>query len=81
MKIELTNQEVEMIVTGLQMRMAKIETGDVNLRAIDAENMNQHRDPKALNRMDRPVKINALTVSQMKFIVHSEDLIDRLRKR
>lgn len=53
MKLEMTQQEREDLVLGLQIRLAVIETGDPVLRANDAINMGKHKLVKALSPEQR----------------------------
>lgn len=64
-KIELTKEEKEMIIVGLNMRRNYIETGNVNCSASNAEVV------KGLN-------INPLSVDQMRLIIKTEELINKL---
>lgn len=49
MKLDISQEEREALVTGLQMRICYIETGDPCLRAQDALNMGKPNLVKPLN--------------------------------
>ena len=53
MKLDMTEQERDDLVRGLQIRIAVIETGDPVLRANDAINMGQHKKVRALSDEQR----------------------------
>ncbi|MEX3983738.1 hypothetical protein AB4Y45_32670 [Paraburkholderia sp. EG287A] len=67
MKLEMTTQERDDIVLGLQIRMAVIETGDPVLRANDAINMGQHK------------KVRALSDDQRALVARYEALVAKLQ--
>ena len=48
MKIDLTSEQLEDIITALEMRLAYIETRSVTLRASDAIQQGQHKLVRAL---------------------------------
>lgn len=60
----LTREEKEMIYFSLSMRAGYIETGDIGLRAIDAEKQGKN--------------VKALSTDQMKSIIMIEDLMTRV---
>ncbi len=64
-KIELNEEEKEMIIIGLNMRRNYIETGDVNYSASNVE-------------VVKGLKINPLNVDQMRLIIKTEELINKL---
>ena len=64
-KSVLTREEKNMIVTGLQMRRNYIETGDVNLSALQASRLGKGN-------------INALSSDQMRLLVKTEELITKV---
>lgn len=53
MHLEMTQQEREDLVYGLQMRICNIETGTTTLRANDAINSGQHKLVRALSESQR----------------------------
>lgn len=63
---QLTQKEKEMIVIGLQMRRAYIETGDACLTAETAV------------KTGRQEMIKPLSVDQMRLIVATDELIQKL---
>lgn len=65
--MNLTPQETEALVIGLQMRMAIIETGEPYLRICDI-------------KQGHKGKIKALSTDQMRLIIFMEDLIVKLCK-
>jgi hypothetical protein len=66
MKLDMTQQEREDLVFGLQMRIAVVETGDPTLRANDAIAMGEHK------------KVRALSESQRALIARHEGLVKKL---
>lgn len=65
MNIGLTKDEIILITMGLQMRITYIETSTPTLRAVDVQGGCEG-------------KINALTKEQMRLIIQSEDLLEKL---
>ncbi|MBC8740403.1 hypothetical protein F6X40_27480 [Paraburkholderia sp. UCT31] len=53
MQLQMSQQEREDLIIGLQMRIAVIETGDPVLRANDAINSGKHKMVKALSQEQR----------------------------
>lgn len=66
MQFDMTQQEREDLVRGLQIRMAYIETGDPVLRANDAINMG------------KPQMVKALSPDQRALLTRHEALVDKL---
>jgi len=66
MQFDMTQQEREDLVRGLQIRMAYIETGDPVLRANDAINMG------------KPQMVKALSADQRALLTRHEALVDKL---
>lgn len=66
MKLDMTQQEREDIIFGLQMRIALVETGDPTLRASDAIAMGEHK------------KVRALSDAQRALIARHEELVKKL---
>jgi hypothetical protein len=62
----LTDDEIKMIWVALNMRNNYIETGDVTLSAADAKQFNEDK------------KINALSDDQMRLILASRDMINKV---
>jgi len=65
--LELSEEEKELIVFGLQMRRNHIETGNALLSAQDAK------------RMEKEKMIKPLGTDQYRLIVKLEDLITKIR--
>jgi hypothetical protein len=75
-KTKAHETDIEMIVCGLQMRMCFIETGNPLFRAKDICNI-----PKeSLKQYSPTPKMKALSQSQMKLILRSEEIIKVLYK-
>jgi hypothetical protein len=72
--MNITDDQQEIIIAGLQMRMCFIETGDCLMRAVDIQE--QLKDGA---EFDRGVEVKALSIDQMKLIIDSQDLINKLR--
>ena len=67
--MELTEEEKDLIESGLYMRRHFIETGDPLLSAQDAKNMGKEK------------LINALTTNQHLLIVKIDNLIKKIRDK
>jgi len=63
--VTLMADEHEMIITALNMRRNYIETGNVTTSAQDASKF-------------KDIKVNALTTEQMRLIIKTEELIDKI---
>jgi hypothetical protein len=72
--LELTQEEKDVIIAGLQMRMCYIETGNPLLRACDVRNENTNK----VSRFQKHQHIMPLSTHQMKIIITSEELIKKL---
>ena len=62
--ISLSKEEKEMVLIGLNMRRNLIETGDPHLSARDAQRIGN--------------KTKVLSIAQMRLIVATDDLVNRL---
>ena len=69
MKLDISEQEREDLIRGLQMRMCLIETGDPVLRAADALNMGN------------PKLVRVIGSDQQATVARLEALVARLSKR
>ena len=65
--MELTKREKEELYTCISARLGYIETGEIMLRATDAQNSSQHKKIKALSREQRDL-INLLEDLQTKML-------------
>lgn len=70
--IQLTSEEKQMIILGLQMRRNYIETGNISYSAADAVRIGKYAPDD--------VKINALSTDQMRLILETEKLVAKLYK-
>lgn len=66
MKIELSDQEVKLLVEGLAMKRNFIETGNPVLGSQDLKNMKRDRE------------IKSLSIEQMKLIIQLHELSEKL---
>lgn len=64
--VSLSREEKDMIVIGLNMRRNYIETGTATMSAADAKHFKEER------------QINALSTDQMRLIVKTEELIQKI---
>jgi len=71
--VVLTASEVSLLREGLLARVCWLETGTLGMRATDVTRISPADRPKGL-------EVRALTVEQMRIIVASEDLLERLAK-
>jgi hypothetical protein len=69
LKLEISEQEREDLVRGLQMRVCLIETGDPVLRADDARNMG------------KPKLVRNLSADQLATVARLDALVSRLSSR
>lgn len=69
MKLDISEQEREDLIRGLQMRVCLIETGDPVLRADDARDMG------------KPKLVRTLSVDQQATVARLEALVGRLTSR
>lgn len=72
-----SQDQQELIIDALNIRMCVIETGTTSLRAIDAQTFNQTLSPRSSNK----ATIKILDAGQRKLITEMEDMITQLRKR
>ncbi len=66
MKLDITDTEKKLIITGIQMRRNYIETGEATMSAETAKNCGESR------------RIKSLSIEQMKLIVDTEQLLSKL---
>lgn len=66
MKLELSDQEVKLLVEGLAMKRNFIETGNPVLGSQDLKNMKRDRE------------IKSLSIEQMKLIIQLHELSEKL---
>lgn len=64
--VQISNVERDMIVTGLNMRRAYIETGDCCTTAQSAQNIGKGE------------MVKTLTTDQMRLIIATEELVQKL---
>lgn len=79
--MQLTPEEKELILYGLNMRKNVIETGDHSLSAVDAERIQkaEHSTDRTFARQhEYKTKVRALTIDQMKVIIAIDELMTKI---
>lgn len=71
----LNSQEREALWLGLQVRKNLIQTGSTHLSAEDIQNMQRHRID---TKKEYGAEIKALSTDQMKLVILSEELINKV---
>jgi len=75
--MELTREERNLIIYGLQMRSNIIQTGDPNVSAQDVKRMGSQKNLLGRPKLGGP-EIKALDTDQMKLCIQIDELIKKI---